>query len=317
MDERDKPGQVLGVGIVGYGRLGRALHRLIDHGRSRAAVLIWNRTRINVPGWTSIHQLAQQAEVILLCIPSFALRQLLETLKPALRSSTVLVSFAKGIEHTSGQTVDQVFATVVPTQPFALVGGPMLAEELVAGRQGIAVVGTHDPTIYLKLVYLFDGTELLLEPSGDPRAVSLAGVLKNVYALAVGISYGVGCQPGECQNFRQRALQEMLAVGQHLRLPTSTINGPAGVGDFMTTSSSPLSRNRRAGERLGQDGSLDREAESIASFPHLIALVGELAAFPILRATSQAVMHGQSVGRAFAAVLPGAGQSGDKNPSRS
>lgn len=303
MSRDDLTKQPIRVGIVGYGRLGRALHRLIVQGRSRAVVLVWNRTPTDVPGWMPLEQLARHSDVVLLCVPSFAVRQLLQRLKPELRPPILLVSFAKGIEHHTGQTIDHVFSTVVPKQPFALVGGPMLAEDLTAGKQGIAVVGSTYASAFPTLVKLFDGTELLLEQSDDPRHVSLAGVLKNVYALAVGVSYGVGCRPGECQNFRQRALQEMLAVAQQLGIANATINGPAGVGDFMTTSNSPLSRNRRAGERLGRDGSLDREAESVASFPHLVSLVGRLARFPILQATAAVLLDGRSAPHAFAQLL--------------
>ncbi|MBI4426440.1 MAG: hypothetical protein HY567_02590 [Candidatus Kerfeldbacteria bacterium] len=290
--------------IIGTGRLGRALHTLISRGRSGATVTLWNQAPHPLASRLPLEQLVAGADNVLLCIPSFAHRQILLTIKPALRPATLVISFSKGIEHATGKTMDQIFSETVPAQPFALVGGPMMAEELVAGKQGIAVVGSTDPVAFATLSKLFDGTDLLLEATADPRGVSLSGVLKNVYALAVGVSYGIGCREGACQNFRQRALQEMLVVGRQLGIAPDILNGPAGVGDFMTTSSSPLSRNRRAGERLGREHSLDREAESIASFSHLVNLVNDLRPFPILGALEQSVIHGQPPIETFGRLLP-------------
>lgn len=278
-----EPQQVL---IVGAGRIGRALEKLITNGTAAAVVRLWDMKPGLVPDQRPLAELVAACDLLFCCTPSWTIRQLLTDVRPHLRSATPIVILSKGCEDGSGKTMAEVADEVLDHHPWALLGGPMMAEVLNDGQAGTGVVGSRHPEIQPMLASLFRQTHLHILGVPHPNAIALCGCLKNIYAFAVGLSCGLGWSDAERQRFFILAEQEFLRSGQLLGIPPEIINGPGGHGDFHTTATNPNSNNYRAGLGLAQTQQLNMHSESVVTLPSIIKRLPSLETLPILRQLS-------------------------------
>jgi glycerol-3-phosphate dehydrogenase (NAD(P)+) len=270
--------------IMGAGELGTALARVL---RKKRGVRIdqWDKDPSRTPRRRPLADLVPRADFVLLAVPSRAMRNAAISIRRFLRRRTIAVSFAKGLEKT-GRTMDEVLAATLPKrQPFAIVSGPMLAEELMRGKRGRGLCAATPPTARQSIVTLFRGTRISLAGTSNLHALALAGVLKNIYALALGIADGLGWSAAQKRRLTKRALGEMGNILATLARGKALARGAAGRDDLATTGYSKYSRNRLAGERMAQKRGVDRGSEGVVSLAPLLRLLGRHAAhFPLLRA---------------------------------
>jgi glycerol-3-phosphate dehydrogenase (NAD(P)+) len=204
------------------------------------------------------------ADIAVFAVPAQALRANLTSWVSLLPSGTLLVSLMKGIELGSCDRMTEVIAQVTGAPPdrIAVVSGPNLAREIASRQPAATVVACAD-----------DGTAGQLQkachtgyfrPYTNPDVIGceLGGAVKNVIALAVGISVGMGLGNNTRAMLITRGLAEISRLGAALGADQHTLAGLAGLGDLVATCSSPLARNRTFGEHLGQGMRLD---EVIAS----------------------------------------------------
>ena len=280
--------------IIGAGRIGQAIADVIRDGTSGADIFLWDKNDHVVANQQPLDSLVESANVIFCCTPSWAVREVLTSIRPTLKSTATVVTLAKGCEATTGKTMVEVADEVLPAkQPHAVLGGPMLAETLERGHRGIGVVGSHQSEPYVALVPLFENTPLTIVADGDPNGVALAGVLKNIYAFLVGIGVGLGWSIDQQRSFFDRAREEYVEVGLALGVSPNTIQGPAGVEDFMETATSPMSHNHHVGEEFGKRGTLASECEATISFPIIHQRLGSHR-FPLLGALQSILLNHQS-----------------------
>lgn len=254
--------------IIGAGRIGQVLASLIHDGDSDVEVHLWDKNPSIVVGQPALDELVPHASVIFCCTPSWTVRDVLTNILPSLQAQTAIITLAKGCEASTGKTMAEVADELLPAeQPHAVLGGPMLAETLQHGHRGIGVVGSTDQRVYALAVALFKGTRLHIVADADPHGVALAGVLKNVYAFLVGVGVGLGWTDAQQRSFFVKAKHEFLTVGQAINVSAATMNGPAGIDDFLETATSPLSHNHHVGEMLGHTGKLPGECEATISYP--------------------------------------------------
>lgn len=255
------------IAIIGAGRFGRMLTSLIQSGNTGAAVKLWDKRVGLVPNQSDLAETIKPADIIIFCVPGLCLREAFEACREFMADNVLLISVAKGLEPGSGWTTDEILNRLRPGQQrVAVLGGPMMAEELRQGHSVTGILASEDPDIFMAVMRLFAGTNLTLEPSSDPRGVSLAGVIKNVYAYAVGLADGLKWTSADRQQLLARASEEMIILADMLELNVHTINGPAGFGDFQVTATSENSHHRRAGEEFIHSGQFDNTCEAVSSF---------------------------------------------------
>ncbi len=260
----------MNVLCIGGGALGSVLSSSIERA-GKHSVSIWDTDSLRCKGAVNI----EQADAVLLCVPSWSMRELAVMLSGASKGA-VFISFSKGIEKKTRKRVDQVLADIVPNgSPFALVSGPMLADELLAGLSGAASVATTSQDAFSVVTEVFDKTPLILSYSNDFPGVSLCGVLKNVYALMFGISDGLGLGSNARGILFTEALEESARIVDSFGGNRETVLSYAFVGDLMATGTSSLSRNYSYGFRVGAQGICQGACEGVASHSGLDSILGD------------------------------------------
>jgi glycerol-3-phosphate dehydrogenase len=160
----------------------------------------------------------------------------------------------------------------------------MLAAEIVGDMAAIGVFASTDALALQKITPLFASEHFIVETTTNPVSVSLAGVLKNVYAVALGIADGLTLSGNEKGWITARAIREMREIAGALGVDPDAVLGTAGVGDFVATGYSVHSRNRETGIEIVVTGTCNVRGEGLNSLPFLIERLGKekAAAFPLL-----------------------------------
>ncbi|GHC93492.1 glycerol-3-phosphate dehydrogenase [NAD(P)+] [Nocardiopsis terrae] len=200
------------------------------------------------------------ARVVVLAVPSQSLRENLAAWRPHIPSDAVVVSLMKGVELGSLMRMSQVVGEVLdfPEERIAVVSGPNLAREIAERQPATAVVACpHEETAVL-LQDLFRSAYFRPYTSTDLVGVEIGGAMKNVIGLAVGVAEGMGLGDNTKASLITRGLAETTRLAVTLGADEHTLSGLAGMGDLVATCSSPLSRNRTFGEKLGAGKTLEQ-----------------------------------------------------------
>ncbi len=209
-------------------------------------------------------QAAAGAEYVVLAVPSQTLRENLTEWSPLLPDKAVFVSLMKGVELGTTKRMSEVIAEVTGAGPerIAVVSGPNLAKEIAAREPAASVVACADPDVAQSLQEVCHTRAFRPYWSADVIGCELGGAYKNVVALCVGMAVGLGFGDNTTASVITRGLAETARLALKLGADPMTLMGLAGLGDLVATCSSPLSRNRTFGEKLGQGMTTD---EVIAS----------------------------------------------------
>jgi glycerol-3-phosphate dehydrogenase (NAD(P)+) len=199
------------------------------------------------------------ADLVVLAVPSQSLRENLAAWQPVLPPGALLVSLMKGIERGTCNRMSEVIGEVadVPASRIAVVSGPNLAREIAQRQHAATVVACTDPAATERLQRGCHTGYFRPYTNPDVVGCELGGAVKNVIALAVGIAIGMGLGDNTRAMLITRGLAETARLGAALGADPHTFSGLAGMGDLVATCSSPLSRNRTFGERLGQGAAID------------------------------------------------------------
>jgi glycerol-3-phosphate dehydrogenase (NAD(P)+) len=228
----------------------------------------------------SMEDAVATAEVVLMAVPSPYFRAVLEQAAPWVRNAVPCVSVTKGFEPKSLLRMTEVIGDVLPDHPRAVLSGPNLAREIMAGYAAGAVVACRDAEVAKRLQDLFRSGLYRVYITQDLVGVEVAGALKNVIAIAAGMADGVGTGDNTRALVITRGLAELTRLGVAMGGEEKTFAGLAGLGDLLATCMSPLSRNRHVGEQLGKGRRLEdivAETRTVAEGVHTCRLVLELA----------------------------------------
>jgi glycerol-3-phosphate dehydrogenase (NAD(P)+) len=264
------------VVVVGAGSWGTTIASLIT---ARRTVTLWARSEAladalsrsgenarYLPGVTlpravrttsSLADAVRTAEIVLVAVPSHGFRGVLEQMAPWLPSGAAIVSLAKGIEAGTSLRMSELVAEVLPGHPVGVVSGPNLAHEVAAGQPAATVVASDDEALARRVQDLLHCTTFRVYTGADVTGCEIAGASKNVIAIAVGISDGLGFGENTRAVLITRGLAEQARLGLALGGRPFTFGGLAGIGDLVATCTSPQSRNRTVGFQLGQGRHLD------------------------------------------------------------
>lgn len=196
-------------------------------------------------------------DLILLAIPSLYLRKTLAKLNQVkFKSSTIFLSAVKGIEIGTLKRMSQVIHDELGHISFAVLSGPTIAHEVATGIPTVAVVASHDAAVRKGLQHIFATERFRVYTNDDVVGVELGGSLKNIIAIACGISDGLGFGTNTKAALLSRGLVEISRLGLAMGARANTFSGISGLGDLVTTCISPFSRNRHIGEEIGKGKSL-------------------------------------------------------------
>jgi glycerol-3-phosphate dehydrogenase (NAD(P)+) len=199
------------------------------------------------------------ADFVVLAVPSQSLRENLSAVAPALGRDAVLVSLMKGVELGTTKRMSEVVCEVadVPATRVAVVTGPNLAKEIAAGQPAATVVACSDEETAERLQIACLTGYFRPYTNTDVVGCELGGAVKNVIALATGMAEGMGFGDNTKASLITRGLAETARLGAALGADPLTFSGLAGLGDLVATCTSPLSRNRTFGEKLGRGETLE------------------------------------------------------------
>ena len=200
---------------------------------------------------------ARGAELALSVVPTQFLRGVAETFEDALSGGLPLATATKGIEIETFRTPSEILAEVLGERPLAVVTGPSHAEEVARGMPASIVSASRDQELAQRVQASLAGRNLRVYTHGDPKGAELGGALKNVIALAAGISDGLELGDNAKAALVTRGIVEMARFGQAHGGEPATFFGLAGLGDLATTCYSRHSRNRSVGEAIGGGKSLE------------------------------------------------------------
>ena len=206
----------------------------------------------------------EDADVVVLAVPSQTLRDNLGKWSHLLRPDSLLLSLMKGVELGTASRMSEVIAELTGAGPerVGVVSGPNLAKEIAARQPAASVVACADEEVATRLQQLCHTATFRPYTNTDVVGCELGGAMKNVIALAVGIASGLGFGDNTTASVITRGLAETGRLAQAAGADPMTLAGLAGLGDLVATCSSPLSRNRSFGEKLGSGMSVDEVVTS-------------------------------------------------------
>ncbi|HWP96624.1 MAG TPA: NAD(P)H-dependent glycerol-3-phosphate dehydrogenase [Syntrophomonadaceae bacterium] len=218
-----------------------------------------------IPG-TDLEEALRDAEIVVLAVPSQTLRSVSALIKPVLPENAIVVNTAKGLEIDSGMRLSQVIQEVLGEQirsRFAVLSGPSHAEEVAREVPTAVTVAAFQDTTAFQIQDAYMSPVFRVYTNPDMAGVELGGALKNIIALASGIVDGLGYGDNTKAALLTRGLTEIIRLGEAMGGNPRTFSGLSGLGDLVVTCSSRYSRNRQAGELIGQGFTLDEALQEV------------------------------------------------------
>ena len=192
------------------------------------------------------------SELIVFATPSTALRNIAAQLAKIISTRAVLLSCTKGIEHRSGMRMTEILREIFPKNGIAALSGPNLAIEVARNLPTATVIACNDGDCAARLQTALGSSRFRVYTSLDVVSVELGGALKNVFAIATGISDGLGLGDNAKAALVTRSLAELVRFGVAMGGTANAFYGLSGAGDLILTCYSEYSRNHTVGQRLGR-----------------------------------------------------------------
>ncbi len=274
------------IGVLGAGTWGTALARMLTvsghdvkmwspHGID---ALLETRRHKNLPGMVipeetvltkSMEEVCAGREVLLFTVPSVYIRSTAALAAPWVRPGQILVDAAKGIEEGSLLTMTRVIADELSRAGRAegvslvVLSGPTHAEEVALDLPSTIVSASDDSAAARRIQEIFMNTCMRVYTNDDVYGVELCGAVKNIVALAAGISTGMGFGDNAKAALVTRGMAEIKRLGMALGCSERTFYGLAGIGDLVVTATSQHSRNNRCGYLIGQGLSVEDAVKQV------------------------------------------------------
>ncbi len=272
------------ISVYGAGSWGTAL--ALQLARNNIEVLLWDFNANAIADYQAarenIHFLAgipfpdnlhctdrledciQHSPNQLIVVPSHGFRQLLENLSPQLSPQHNIIWATKGLEVGTGKLLHEIAEEILDSHiPYGLVSGPTFALEVARGLPTAMTVATTNPELSHSTAQAFQSGNFRVYTSDDIIGVELGGAVKNVLAIAAGISDGLGFGANARTAIITRGLAEIIRLGESMGAKPETMMGLAGLGDLVLTCTDDQSRNRRLGLALGRGQSANAAIKEI------------------------------------------------------
>lgn len=282
------------IAILGAGSWGTAL--AVHLGRAGRDCVLWGRDPVllerigmlrenpkylpgisipeNVQLTSSLKEAVSKKDIILIVVPSHGFRSIVIELNKLMceteKENVAFVSCTKGVENSTLYFMTEVIEDVLGagvSKKVAVLSGPSFAKEVAQGLPTAVTVASKNSTLAAQLQDVFSYGTFRVYTTGDVRGVEVGGAVKNVLAIAVGISDGMGLGLNARAALITRGLREIVRLGMNLGASPLTFAGLSGLGDLVLTCTGDLSRNRQVGLCLGKG----EDINSILSSMNMVA----------------------------------------------
>lgn len=252
------------------------------------------------------------SQIILLVIPSHIFRDILHQLKPLLKPDQKIVYATKGLDRYKGHFLsDTIIEILGENTKFAALSGPTFASELAKGMPTAIAIAGNDRDFLKEVCALMHTSYFIVYISPDLKSLQLGGAVKNVIAIATGMSDGLGFGANARTALITRGLTEMIRLGLRLGATDRGFMGLSGLGDLVLTCTDNQSRNRRFGYLLGKGYSVDEALKEIGQVVEGINSTKEIyelanmygVQMPICSELYEVLEHGKSGKDAAASLL--------------
>ena len=272
------------VGILGAGTFGIALAKLLAekgvdvtvYSHSKDKVIKLRETNrherfLDIPLPTSIKYTSEISEavidknIVLFALPSTTIREVARSIKPYVSDKQIIVDVSKGIEKDSLLTLSEVIKQELDNDSlkYVVLSGPTHAEEVILDMPTAIVSASLDLESAKHIQEVFASSFFRVYTNSDIKGIEICGALKNIMAIAAGISDGLGYGDNAKAALITRGLQEIKRLGSMIGCTNETFFGLAGIGDLIVTCTSSHSRNNRCGYLIGQGKSVKEAKEEI------------------------------------------------------
>lgn len=320
------------IAVLGAGSWGTAL--AISLSRDGKKTFLWGRDAAQISSFDSVrcnirylpevsfpdalkvssdlNEILKSSGDIIVVVPSHGFRGLLEAIKPHLNNSQRIAWATKGFEAGSGKLLHQVAEDVFGSdRAFAVISGPTFAKEVAKGLPTAVTVASNNTEFADFLANRLHTNTFRIYTSDDIIGVEVGGAVKNVLAIAAGISDGLNFGANARAALVTRALAEIMRLGIDLGAKKETLMGLTGLGDLILTCTDNQSRNRRLGLALGEGKSLEdalAEIKQVVEGVQTAREVHELATsrgidMPIIQSVYMILYEGMKPGEAVRALL--------------
>ncbi len=280
--------------------MGMAMSQLLK----RHAPSVWQRHPKDGRAAFNLGLAVANAKIVVFCVPAAAHAELAGYVAPRLAASACCVSIAKGLDD-QGRCSWRIFHDVLAGKAhYAVMYGPMISEEIRAGKPAFADVAASDAGDFQMLRELFASRALHLRESTDPLGISWCAILKNVYVIAFGIADALELGDNVRGHLAVAAVEELAAISVHLGGRPETAYRHAGLGDLVTTATSAGSHHHALGGFLVR-GEFDRiRGEGVHSLEvlHALSLV-DAGRYPLFGLLAEILRDPHATRRRFAGYL--------------
>ncbi len=318
------------IAVIGAGTWGIALARLLA--LKKHDVFVWSALEneinnlketgkhhilkdmvlpSNMKYTTLLEEAMEDADILLLAVPSVFVRSTCEKLKPYHKENMVIVDVAKGMESDTLFTMSEIINDVIPSAKVVALTGPTHAEEVAFDLPTAIVAACEDEKCAEFVQGVFMTENFRVYTNTDIKGVEFAGAIKNVMALGVGISRGLGYGDNTTAALITRGLAEIVRMGTAFGCSKESFFGLAGVGDLIVTCTSVHSRNHKAGRLIGGGMSAEEAkkevgmvVEGINMLPAAMKLIEKYnVEMPIVESVNAIVNNGMSPDAAVSALM--------------
>lgn len=217
----------------------------------------------NVRAYDNIEEAVSDVEYVVLSVPSHVIRKMCEILHNIIGKNVIIICIAKGIEEETGKRLSEVISEELPNNPVVIISGPSHAEEVALDIPTAVVVSSINMNYAEKVQDLFMTNKFRVYTNADIVGVEIGGAVKNIIALAAGISDGIGFGDNTKAALMTRGMSEITRIGLKLGGNPETFSGLTGMGDMIVTCTSMYSRNRRAGILIGKGKSVSEAVKEV------------------------------------------------------
>lgn len=271
------------ISFVGGGSFGTALAVLLSKKGSECSVWCHSESTIDdinirrentkylkgitipekVTAYSDIEKTIKNSQIVVLAVPSKAIREIARKVAPFLGGDEIIVTVAKGIEKYTLKRMSQIIEDEIKDHPIVVLSGPSHAEEVARDIPTTVTAASKDMEAARKIQNIFSNNTFRVYTNDDLIGVEIGGAFKNIIALAAGISDGIGYGDNTKAALMTRGMSEIIRVGTKLSGKVETFYGLTGMGDLIVTCTSMHSRNRRAGILIGSGKTVEEATAEV------------------------------------------------------
>ncbi len=294
--------------VLGHGEMGRSMEHLLT---GRHTLTFWERNQQDGSENIPLEEAAAGKDFVIFALPAIPHAELATRVRAHIPDHCVCLSIAKGLDDQGRTPAAVLTANLGSAGRFGMLYGPMIAEELRAGRPGFADLGTTQADVFERSRKLFAGVPLYLRHTTDVTGISWAVILKNVYVPLLGAAEEAGLGDNARGFLATSALEEIARIIESMGGRRATAYGLAGLGDLVTTATSAGSSHRRIGRDLvhcapddtcGTGMNIHSEGIHTLTMVQRFGLI-DLASFPLMRLVRDIVNEPRDVAGKFRPFL--------------